>query len=191
MSRYWTDGTELYHYGIPGQKWGVRRWTNPDGTLNEAGKKRYRKQAYRQLRWDRSTAREKIRQSKPFQQMLKDKRVETIRKNQALHEKFREYDKKADEKWYDTAYKFAERDFPEYKDSYRDFGDYWDQYEWNYLDDTKYEMDKEWRKRNSEDFERTKEDIRLTDELMKNYYGADEASYTDLGKIISDLIKKS
>ena len=32
---------ELYHHGIKGQKWGVRRFQNPDGTLNEAGKKRY------------------------------------------------------------------------------------------------------------------------------------------------------
>lgn len=32
---------ELYHYGIPGQKWGVRRFENPDGTLTDAGKARY------------------------------------------------------------------------------------------------------------------------------------------------------
>ena len=32
---------ELCHHGIKGQKWGVRRWQNPDGTFNEAGKKRY------------------------------------------------------------------------------------------------------------------------------------------------------
>ena len=32
---------ELYHHGIKGQKWGVRRFQNPDGTLTEAGKERY------------------------------------------------------------------------------------------------------------------------------------------------------
>lgn len=32
---------ELYHYGVKGQKWGVRRYQYADGTLTPAGKKRY------------------------------------------------------------------------------------------------------------------------------------------------------
>ena len=31
---------ELYHHGIKGQKWGVRRYQNKDGSLTPAGKKR-------------------------------------------------------------------------------------------------------------------------------------------------------
>lgn len=34
---------ELYHHGIKGQKWGIRRYQNLDGTLTAAGKERYGK----------------------------------------------------------------------------------------------------------------------------------------------------
>lgn len=32
---------ELYHHGIKGQKWGIRRFQNKDGSLTVAGRKRY------------------------------------------------------------------------------------------------------------------------------------------------------
>ena len=36
---------ELYHWGIKGMKWGVRRYQNKDGSLTPAGKKRYSQNA--------------------------------------------------------------------------------------------------------------------------------------------------
>ena len=35
---------ELYHYGVKGMKWGVRRYQNSDGTLTSEGRKRARKE---------------------------------------------------------------------------------------------------------------------------------------------------
>lgn len=40
---------ELYHHGIKGQRWGVRRFQNPDGTLTEQGKEHYGKTLNRDL----------------------------------------------------------------------------------------------------------------------------------------------
>lgn len=35
------DQNELYHYGVKGQKWGVRRYQNKDGSLTPEGEARY------------------------------------------------------------------------------------------------------------------------------------------------------
>lgn len=46
MDYFITSDGELYHYGVKGMKWGIRRYQNADGTLTSAGKKRA-KQEYR------------------------------------------------------------------------------------------------------------------------------------------------
>jgi hypothetical protein len=38
----WDGYGELYHHGILGQKWGIRRYQNEDGTLTDEGKIRYK-----------------------------------------------------------------------------------------------------------------------------------------------------
>ena len=41
MEYYYTD--ELYHWGILGMKWGIRRYRNEDGSYTKAGYERYQK----------------------------------------------------------------------------------------------------------------------------------------------------
>lgn len=46
----------LAHHGILGQKWGIRRFQNPDGTLTEEGKKRYNDDTPESETWKKDEA---------------------------------------------------------------------------------------------------------------------------------------
>ena len=46
---YIVIGGVLYHYGIPGMRWGHRRFQNKDGSLTEAGKQRYARSVNREV----------------------------------------------------------------------------------------------------------------------------------------------
>ena len=50
MNSLYDESLFLEHHGIKGQKWGVRRFQNPDGTLTAAGKRRLQKRSRYELR---------------------------------------------------------------------------------------------------------------------------------------------
>ena len=60
---------EMYHHGILGQKWGIRRFQNSDGSLTAAGKKRYDKDSSHDR--SNSTKSEKIEKSSKGTKNLK------------------------------------------------------------------------------------------------------------------------
>ena len=46
----YAKSNELCHHGIKGQKWGVRRYQNPDGSLTSAGKRRRIKEIHKEYK---------------------------------------------------------------------------------------------------------------------------------------------
>lgn len=65
------DG-ELQHHGILGQKWGVRRFQNKDGSLTQAGKKRITRKQKKALEKARQAKRDKAEAAKKAKQEQED-----------------------------------------------------------------------------------------------------------------------
>ena len=91
---------ELYHYGIKGQRWGIRRYQNEDGTYTEAGLKRLHR---KDVRWAKRNYNKLYRQTyrkskREFNRYLRkdlDKRLSREAKNGRQSRKYmNEYNRK-------------------------------------------------------------------------------------------------
>ncbi len=74
--------SELYHHGVKGQKWGVRRYQNKDGTLIKTGRKTLEKSITQDM--------EKLNSSTPVRllrtQFLSDTAISFIKKSNIKNE---------------------------------------------------------------------------------------------------------
>lgn len=68
------NNTELYHHGVKGQRWGVRRYQNKDGSLTSYGKNRYAKELAKL-----EAEKERVRQQE--QTAKKMKKLDDMRKD--------------------------------------------------------------------------------------------------------------
>lgn len=82
--------TELWHHGIMGMKWGIRRYQNPDGTLTIAGKIRYGNKNRLEASVNKKAAK--------LQRKYNDLTGKSIRQNNAAKDKTKEEARKKDSK---------------------------------------------------------------------------------------------
>lgn len=79
---------ELYHFGVRGMKWGIRRYRNEDGTLTEKGKKRYAKmnaKVDKTYKWHTDPAKETLKRS-TSSKAAKESAKNTIKREDELRE---------------------------------------------------------------------------------------------------------
>ena len=101
MNLYKVDTNELYHHGVIGMKWGIRRYQNYDGSYTQKGLQRYResekkydsaKATYKQAKQNKKqnpeayqTAKSELKTAKKrmefdYKQVKKDKRADVGKK---------------------------------------------------------------------------------------------------------------
>lgn len=129
----------LMHHGILGQKWGVRRYQNPDGSLTEEGKKHYlngdskaykdyvkiRKQyekTYDEFDRKMKEVKKNIRKNNPTDAEIKEAGIRWMQNNPEYEDEYDHDDPKAVERYYSGRagrhyldYGF-DYDFPNYTD---------------------------------------------------------------------------
>jgi hypothetical protein len=65
----------LAHHGIKGQKWGIRRYQNPDGSLTDAGRKRVQESNFRYMKSDLKKSAKESYNPNPENRLKRAKRL--------------------------------------------------------------------------------------------------------------------
>lgn len=114
------DGIDaISHHGIKGQRWGIRRYQNPDGTLTAEGRERYGtlENAKNQLALEKAKHENRgntfraARMINPFQNITKNQRektrlaVEAARKSKSKVEKLQKKADASERVWMKDKYK--------------------------------------------------------------------------------------
>lgn len=107
MQIYYDD--DMIHSGIIGMKWGVRRYQNPDGTLTEAGKKRYAKLLDNQSKRNKKKMKfdKKITDKTKWSEAAQKERAEIAKKQ---YESFKESVKRNPTQLYKYRYLFTDEE---------------------------------------------------------------------------------
>lgn len=110
---------ELYHWGIKGQRWGVRRFQNSDGSLTAEGRKRYDADAP-----EKKSIRERIaaRRAEKKAEAVKKKRVEAMKRGREEKKK-REEEARQQEEASRKAAEQRAQDIKDGKVSFKDMTD--------------------------------------------------------------------
>lgn len=94
--------SELYHFGVSGMKWGVRRYQNEDGSLTDAGRKHYNRT------YSRNVKALKRKQQKITKLGYKSDKYQ-LKSDKAFEKSYRTVSEKRSDKLKGKGYKFKRK----------------------------------------------------------------------------------